>query len=65
MPLYEYKCSKCGHQLETIHKADAEPLKMCPKCDEPALEKLVSGGHGILFLGHGWTDNGMSVSNKR
>ena len=42
MPIYDYKCSKCGHQLEIIQKFSDNPIKTCPECNEKSLQKLVS-----------------------
>ncbi len=42
MPIYEYKCSNCGHQFEKIQKFSDDPLKKCPNCDKNALNKLIS-----------------------
>ena len=31
MPLYEYKCKKCGHRFELIQSFSAEDAKECPE----------------------------------
>jgi putative FmdB family regulatory protein len=39
MPLYTYKCSKCGHETEIlVVGARGEPRK-CPKCGGKKLER--------------------------
>jgi putative FmdB family regulatory protein len=53
MPIYEYKCGACGHQLEAMQKFSDEPLKECPTCGKPALNKLISAS-GFLLKGSGW-----------
>jgi putative FmdB family regulatory protein len=40
MPIYEYKCTKCGHKFEKL-VFGKEKLK-CPKCGSNVLEKLFS-----------------------
>ncbi|HHW18846.1 MAG TPA: zinc ribbon domain-containing protein [Firmicutes bacterium] len=57
MPIYEYKCAKCG-VFETMQKITDEPLKTCPKCGGP-VTKLISHNVGIIFKGTGFytTDN--------
>ncbi len=52
MPLYEYKCTKCGHEFEALQKAKDKPLEVCPKCGGP-LRKLISSP-AIQFKGNGW-----------
>ncbi len=32
----------------------AAPLSDCPKCDEPALERLIGAGAGVIFKGSGF-----------
>ncbi|MBW2035962.1 MAG: zinc ribbon domain-containing protein [Deltaproteobacteria bacterium] len=42
MPLYEFRCSKCGHEFEEIvFLTDKEPIK-CPKCGASNPERLLS-----------------------
>ena len=43
MPIYEYRCRKCGEVFEKIQKMDegGESLK-CPYCGEWGPEKLLS-----------------------
>jgi putative FmdB family regulatory protein len=53
MPIYEYQCTACGHQLEAIQKFSDEPLKECPECHRPDLQKLVSTS-AFHLKGGGW-----------
>ncbi len=53
MPIYEYRCDSCGHDLEVLQKMSDEPLRDCPECTEPALRKLVSAA-GFRLKGTGW-----------
>ena len=52
MPLYEYKCEKCGHKFEKIEPYSASTVKKCPECGARA-ERQVSAA-GIQFKGSGW-----------
>ena len=37
MPIYEYKCPKCGHKFELMRSFNqAHQDAMCPRCQEPA-----------------------------
>jgi putative FmdB family regulatory protein len=40
MPIYEYTCTGCGHQFETLVLAGTVPA--CPSCKSEALEKRIS-----------------------
>lgn len=44
MPIYEFRCLKCGNVFELLKlKKDEGAMKMkCPKCDSPELEKILS-----------------------
>lgn len=53
MPIYEYQCAGCGHQLEALQKISDEPLRDCPACQKPTLNKLVSAA-GFQLKGSGW-----------
>ena len=53
MPIYEYKCSACRHELEAIQKFADAPLVTCPACGKDALTKLVSAA-GFQLKGSGW-----------
>jgi putative FmdB family regulatory protein len=53
MPIYEYRCSACGHELEAIQRFSDAPLAACPVCGKPTLVKLVSAA-GFQLKGSGW-----------
>ena len=64
MPLYEYKCDKCGHRFEKIEKHSASEIKKCPKCGANAPRQVSAAG--IQFKGSGWyvTDYGGKISSS-
>jgi putative FmdB family regulatory protein len=53
MPIYEYKCSSCGHKREVLQKMSDAPLTECPACGKPTLTKLISAA-GFQLKGSGW-----------
>ena len=53
MPIYEYQCQACGHDLEAIQKISDEPLVECPKCGKPQLKKMISAA-GFRLKGGGF-----------
>ena len=53
MPTYEYECKECHHQLEAEQRIKDEPLKECPACHKPALERLISAS-SFQLKGGGW-----------
>ena len=52
MPIYEYRCSSCGHELESLQKFADAPLTSCPACKGETLVKLVSAA-GFHLKGSG------------
>lgn len=66
MPTYEYRCANCGHELEEFQSMSAKPLKKCPACGKNKLERLISGGGGVIFKGGGFyeTDYRSDAYNK-
>lgn len=52
MPLYEYKCVKCGKRTEKIESVSGPHLKKCPHCGGK-VERMQSAP-AIQFKGSGW-----------
>jgi putative FmdB family regulatory protein len=53
MPIYEYRCSNCGHQQEFLQKVSDTPLTVCPQCGKPTFSKMLSAA-GFQLKGSGW-----------
>lgn len=53
MPIYEYRCTSCGHELEALQKLSDAPLTECPACKGATLHKKVSAA-GFQLKGSGW-----------
>jgi len=53
MPVYEYACSKCGHEFEAEQRITESPLKTCPRCRARKLKRLISQTSFVL-KGSGW-----------
>jgi len=62
MPIYEYRCTSCGHTLEVIQKINDKPLKKCTECSG-ALEKLISRS-AFQLRGGGWYNEGYGGQGK-
>jgi|SRR5215471_7736664 len=66
MPIYGYRCTQCGHELEVLQSMSDEPLRVCPECSG-SLRKLLYPV-GVQFKGSGFysTDykNGGSGSSR-
>jgi len=53
MPIYEYRCSSCSHELETLQKFSDPLLTRCPSCGADTLVKKISAA-GFQLKGTGW-----------
>ena len=52
MPIYEYKCSKCGEIFEAFQKISDEPLTHCKYC-KGKVERILSQT-SFQLKGSGW-----------
>ena len=52
MPIYEYKCMKCGNEFEAMQKFSDSPLKKCPSCSG-VVKRLISRS-SFQLKGSGW-----------
>ena len=63
MPIYDYKCTKCAHQIEVIQKISDDP-KTCPKCNKESLSKLISAP-SFRLKGSGWYETDFKTGKKK
>ena len=64
MPIYEYRCQGCGHELEAIQKIADAPLSDCPACGEPELKKKISAP-AFRLKGSGWYETDFKSKDKQ
>lgn len=62
MPLYEYRCTQCGHRFEKIQKVADEPIRECPQC-KGAVERPLTAP-ALQFKGAGWYVNDYAGKSK-
>ena len=43
MPIFEYKCNRCGHKMELLEKSSSSRKRVCERCQSSDLQKLFSG----------------------
>ncbi len=44
MPLYEYRCTACGHRFELLQSSASSPHPACPACRQPTEKMLTAPG---------------------
>ena len=57
MPVYDYECQKCKHELSVMQRMSDPVKKKCPKCKALRLKKLISSSSFVL-KGKGWFNSG-------
>ncbi|MEM9621153.1 MAG: zinc ribbon domain-containing protein [Pseudomonadota bacterium] len=64
MPIYEYRCDNCGHELEAFQKHSEAPLQTCPECQTESLRKKISAT-AFRLKGGGWYETDFKSGNKK
>jgi len=64
MPIYDYKCSNCGQELEIIQKFSDKPKTLCPNCGEESLAKQISAP-SFRLKGAGWYETDFKTGQKK
>ena len=64
MPIYEYQCQSCGHEMEAIQKMSDNALTDCPECNKSALKKRISAA-GFRLSGSGWYETDFKTGKKK
>ena len=63
MPIYTYKCKKCGNTFEKLQKMGSESNEICEFCNSETMR--VFSPAGIIFKGSGfYTTDYKSGSSK-
>lgn len=56
MPLFDYKCPRCGNEeFDVLQPSDAEPIK-CPECGT-SMNKVITKAPEAVFKGAGFYCN--------
>ena len=63
MPIYAYRCARCGHELDALQKLSEPALVDCPACGEPALAKKLTAP-GFQLKGSGWYQTDFRQGSK-
>lgn len=64
MPIYEYECRACEHELEALQKMSDAALTDCPACGQPELRKKISAA-GFRLAGSGWYETDFKTGGKK
>ncbi len=64
MPIYEFQCQDCGHQVEVLQKISDDPLKDCDSCGKASMKKMVSAA-AFRLSGSGWYETDFKSGDKK
>lgn len=64
MPIYQYACDACGHQLEALQKISDDRLTDCPVCHKPKLVKQLTAA-AFRLKGTGWYETDFKNSGAK
>ncbi len=64
MPIYEYRCTNCGHQQEFLQRVSDAPRTRCPQCNQETFSKMVTAA-GFQLKGSGWYATDFKASGSK
>ena len=64
MPIYEYRCESCNHEMEAVQKISEDSLVKCPACGNDTLKKIISAA-GFRLKGGGWYETDFKSGKKK
>lgn len=64
MPIYEYRCQACSHELESLQAMSDDPLTDCPECGRPDLKRKISAA-SFRLKGSGWYETDFKKDKRR
>ncbi|AUB77860.1 zinc ribbon domain-containing protein [Gammaproteobacteria bacterium 2W06] len=64
MPIYEYVCDDCRHELEALQGMNDAVLTECPECGHAALRRKISAA-AFRLKGSGWYETDFKKDNQR
>jgi putative FmdB family regulatory protein len=67
MPIYEYRCTSCGHRTDIVHGINDPGPAFCPACGAEATMRKQFALPAIHYKGSGWAkkDRGGSGSGTK
>ena len=63
MPIYEYACNVCGHELELLQGFRDEPITTCPVCRRDEMKRKISAA-AFHLKGTGWYETDFKNKDK-
>lgn len=64
MPIFDFKCSDCGHEFEKLVLRSDSPAPACKSCNADNVVKKVSAP-GFRLSGSGWYETDFKTGTKK
>ncbi len=64
MPIYDYRCSACGHLTEIVHGINDHGPTFCPECGAEGTMRKGFTTPAIHFKGSGWAKKDRSATSS-
>jgi putative FmdB family regulatory protein len=64
MPIYEYRCGSCSHELDALQKVNDSPLRKCPSCGKLTLRRQMSAP-AFRLKGAGWYETDFKGNGEK
>ncbi len=64
MPIYEYHCQHCHHEIERLQKVSDPVLITCPSCEQNSLKRMISAA-GFRLSGGGWYETDFKKDKQK
>lgn len=64
MPIYEYRCNRCGHRFERLQKMSDPDPERCPDCAAEGEVTRLMSAVGFRLKGGGWYETDFKKDNR-
>lgn len=65
MPIYEFRCLKCGEKVEILFRSSSDKVEMkCAACGSPNLERMMSASNFSVPGGGGGESAGVQSTSR-
>jgi putative FmdB family regulatory protein len=54
VPIYEYRCTSCGHRTDILHGINQPGPNFCPACGAEGTMRKTISAPSVHFKGSGW-----------
>jgi putative FmdB family regulatory protein len=64
VPIYEYRCTNCGHRTDILHGINEPGPNFCPACGAEATMRKTISAPSVHFKGSGWAKRDRAAATK-